>query len=127
MGDVDEARLAAALPGDESGNPRTPSSSLLAQRLLASGDAAGALGVLAPTNEEPSVSPPLLVAALRATGRPADVLVAVDTYRAELDATESALARFDAYWQLGDAERMLVRQSTTSPVANSATSNSSPA
>jgi hypothetical protein len=105
MGDFDEARIAAALPGDAVWESPDTRQRLLAQRLLASGDAAAALGVLAPTNEEPSVSPQLLVAALRATGRPADVLVAVDTYRAELDAIESALARFDAYWQLGDAER----------------------
>lgn len=105
MGDFDEARVAAALPGDEKWESHDSQQRLLAQRLLASGDAAGALDVIAPTHGEPPVSPPHYIAALRATGRPVDVLVAVDTHRSELDPTESALARFDAFWQLGDAEQ----------------------
>jgi hypothetical protein len=105
MGDFDEARLSASLPGDEIWDSPDTQQGLRAQLLLAGGDAAGALGVLAPTTEEPSVSAAHYVAALRATGRPHDVLVAVDTHRVELGATESALARFDASWQLGDAQR----------------------
>jgi hypothetical protein len=105
MGDIDQADVAAALPGDGLWESPDNQRRLLAQRLLASGDADRALGIVAPTNGEPSLSPQLLVAALRATGRPADVLAAVETHRADLDATDDAIARFDAYWQLGDAER----------------------
>jgi hypothetical protein len=105
MGDVEEARLAAAVSGDEFWESPANQQRLLVHRLLAGGDAAGALDALAPTIEASSVPPAHRIAALRATGRPGEVLAAVDEHSVELGATESALSRFDAHWQLGDAWR----------------------
>jgi hypothetical protein len=103
MGDLDAARLAAAQAGDDEWESRETQQQLGATRLLAGGDATGALQVLGP--QIAGSSAPHYVAALRAAGRPDDVLAAVTAHHAELSPTETALARFDAHWQLGRADR----------------------
>jgi tetratricopeptide (TPR) repeat protein len=105
IGDLDGARAAAAEPGDEVWHSESNQADLASAALLASGNAAAAVDLLRP-KASPSPSPVVsrLLAALRATGRPETVLSILETHGDEFSQAESATARFDAHWELGNAE-----------------------
>lgn len=102
MGDVEAARFAAELPGGERWQTDETQRALHATLLMARGDAAGAVEVL---RASPVPAVPRYVAALQAIGQPRAVLDAIEVFVSDLSPTETAIARFDAHWQLGDAAR----------------------
>ena len=103
MGDTAAAAAAAAQPGDEIWESAEIQVALRADHLAASGDSMTAEALLRPaTPNGMSPAPARYVSALRATGQPRAVLSAIAAHDDKLGATESALARFDAYWQLGE-------------------------
>ena len=94
---------------------------LTAACLEASGDSARAAAAPpAGIANGPSSSPARYLTALRATGQPTAVLATVAAHEHELGPTESTLARFDAHWQLGDADqaRAAVRGSRRGQLGN---------
>ncbi|HUV11841.1 MAG TPA: hypothetical protein VMX12_12760, partial [Acidimicrobiia bacterium] len=103
MGDTEAAAAAAAQPGDEDWESEETQVELTADCLAASGDPVKAEALLRPASPNgTSPAPARYVSALRATGQPRAVLSAIAANENELGATESALARFDAHWQLGE-------------------------
>ncbi|HSM67962.1 MAG TPA: hypothetical protein VK860_16765 [Ilumatobacteraceae bacterium] len=106
MGDLDAARIAAEQPGDAVWQSEETQRDLRAALLMACGDAARVVDVFRP--EPPatsSISPPRWLAALRAVGLPREVLAGIDAITDDLGPVETTVSRFDAFWQLGDAER----------------------
>lgn len=105
-GDLDAARTAAEQPGDETWESEETRRNLDAVLLMGAGDPARVVELFRP--ERPGttlISPSRWLAALRAVGLPHEVLAGIDVHADELGPVETAVGRFDAHWQLGDAHR----------------------
>lgn len=104
VGDLRLATTIAQAPGSPTWESPANQTGLLADRLLGSGDPAGALASIdAAGLSDDSQLQAHVVRALQAVGQPTRLLETLDRNDG-LGATAAAIAAFDAHWQLGDPE-----------------------